>query len=111
MANVRKVKTEFEGRVYEESIVVEGEGLSAWEAGAGLKFVGHGKTRVDGAERVSGLAQFTSDIQLPGMLYGKTLRSPYPHARIKNIQIAAAQKIPGVRAVLSYLNIPRMPFF
>ena len=111
MANVRKVKTEFEGRVYEESIVVEGEGLSAWEAGAGLKFVGHGKTRVDGAERVSGRAQFTSDIQLPGMLYGKTLRSPYPHARIKNIQIAAAQKIPGVRAVLSYLNIPRMPFF
>ena len=68
MPKVIKVKSEFEGRIYEESIVVEGEGLSAWEAGTGLKFVGQGKARIDGRERVTGQARFTSDIQLPGML-------------------------------------------
>jgi len=111
MAEVRKAKIEFEGQMHEESIVVEGEGLSAWEPGAELEFVGRGKARVDGAERVSGRARYTSDIQLPGLLYGKVLRSPHPHARVKGIETRGAEELPGVRAVLSYQNIPRIPFF
>jgi xanthine dehydrogenase YagR molybdenum-binding subunit len=111
MARVKKVKSEFEGRVFEESIVVEGEGLSAWEPDAALKYVGKKMSRVDGAERVSGKAQYTADIQLPGMLYGKILRSPYAHARIKKIDTRRAEKVRGVRAVLTFQNIPQIPFW
>ncbi len=110
MSRVIKTKTEFEGRLYEELVVVEGEGLPAWEPGA-LKFVGQRKTRVDGAERVSGRAVYTADLHLPGMLYGKILRSPHPHARIRSIDTGQAENIPGVRTILTYQNIPRLPFF
>ena len=110
MSKVIKTKTEFEGHWFEQYVVVEGEGLSAWETGADLKFVGQRKTRIDGAERVTGRASFTSDIQLPGMLYGKILRSPHPHARIQRIETRDAEKLSGVRAVLSYQNIPKIPF-
>jgi CO/xanthine dehydrogenase Mo-binding subunit len=111
MARVKKVKTEFEGRIREESIVVEGEGLTPWEPGADLKHVGRRVTRVDGAERVSGKAQYTADIQLPGMLYGKILRSPHAHARIAKIDTRRAERVPGVRAVLTFQNIPQISFW
>ncbi len=110
MSRVIKTKTEFEGRIFEELTVVEGEGLPAWGPGP-LRFVGQGKTRLDGAERVSGRAVFTADVHLPGMLYGKILRSPHPHARMRSIDIRQAESIPGVRAILTPQNIPRLPFF
>lgn len=111
MDKVIKTKKEFEGHWFEEYVVVEGEGLSAWEPGAELKFVGHRERRIDGAERVTGRASFTSDIHLPGMLYGKIFRSSLPHARIKKIETRGAEEFPGVRAVLSYKNIPKIPFY
>jgi CO/xanthine dehydrogenase Mo-binding subunit len=110
MSKVTKTKKEFEGHWYEEYVVIEGEGLSAWEPGAKLKFIGQKETRIDGAERVAGQATFTSDIQLPGMLYGKILRSPHPHARIRKIETRRAEKLPGVWTVLSFRNIPEIPF-
>ena len=111
MARVKKVKSEFEGRVFEESIVVEGEGLTPWDPGTDLKYVGKRMSRVDGTERVSGKAQYTADVQLPGMLYGKILRSPHAHARIKKIDTRRAEKVPGVRAVLTFQKIPQIPFW
>lgn len=110
MPKVIKTKTEFEGRVLEEYVVIEGEGLSAWDAHAPLKFVGKKLTRVDGPERTTGKALYTFDVQLPGMLYGKILRSPHPHARIKSINTQRAERLPGVRAVLSHKNIPKISF-
>ena len=56
---------------------------------------------VDGIAKVTGRAQYTFDIKLPGMLYGKILRSPHPHAKIINIDISKAMEIPGVKAVVS----------
>jgi xanthine dehydrogenase YagR molybdenum-binding subunit len=111
MPRVIKAKTEFEGHWYEEYVVVEGEGIQAWEPGAKLTSVGHRQPRIDGAERVSGRATYTADIQLPGMLYGKILRSPHPHATIKKIETQRAGKIPGVYAILTYKNIPKIPFY
>ncbi len=110
MPKVIKTKTEFEGRVVEEYVVVEGEGLSAWEAQTPLRFVGKRTPRIDGPERVTGKAVYTSDVQLSGMLYGKILRSPHPHARIKKIDTQRAEKLPGVRAVLSFHNTPTISF-
>src|SRR5438445_734449 len=57
-----------------------------------------------GADKVAGRARYTYDINRPGMIYGRVVRSPYPHARVTSIDLAAAQKAPGVKAVVAYRN-------
>ena len=64
--------------------------------------------RADAVEKVNGEAKFTSDIQIPGMLFAKYLRSPYPHARIKKIDTTAAEALPGVKCVLTHKNVPKV---
>ena len=54
--------------------------------------------RLDGPDKVAGRARYTYDINRPGMLYGKILRSPYPHARIVSIDLSPAEKSPGCKA-------------
>src|SRR5882724_12806337 len=66
--------------------------------------VGKRIPRIDAYERVTGQAQYTGDIQLPGMLYARVLRSPHPHARIRSIDVSAAQALPGVKAVVTHEN-------
>ena len=56
---------------------------------------------IDGIAKVTGRATYTFDVKLPGMLYGKILRSPYPHAKIVNIDFSKAMEIPGVKAVVT----------
>jgi xanthine dehydrogenase YagR molybdenum-binding subunit len=56
--------------------------------------------RLDGPDKVTGRAKYTFDINRPGMLYGKIVRSPHPHARIVSVDLSAAQKAPGVKATL-----------
>lgn len=63
--------------------------------------VGKPVPREDGPDKVSGNYTFPADFSLPGMLWGKVLRSPFPHARIVNIDGSAALKLPGVRAVVT----------
>ncbi|HSO71993.1 MAG TPA: xanthine dehydrogenase family protein molybdopterin-binding subunit, partial [Thermodesulfobacteriota bacterium] len=63
--------------------------------------VGKSIPRVDAYERVSGRAVYPSDLSLPRMLYGAILRSPYPHARVKKIDTTEAEKMKGVRSVIS----------
>ncbi len=55
--------------------------------------------RVDGRVKVTGEAKYAADYDMPGMLWCKMVRSPYPHARILNIDTSRAEKLPGVRAV------------
>ncbi len=64
--------------------------------------------RLDGKEKVSGRAEYTMDIQLPGMLYLKFLTSPYPHAEIKSMDTSRAEALPGVRGILRY-DDPDLP--
>jgi CO/xanthine dehydrogenase Mo-binding subunit len=69
------------------------------------KFVGQNVARVDGIDKVTGKAKFTGDLAIPGMLYGKILRSPFPHARIRGIDARDAEALPGVVAVLTAADI------
>ena len=69
-----------------------------------FSIVGKRTPRIDAYERVTGQAQYTGDIQLPGMLYARVLRSPHPHARIVSIDTSKAEKLPGVKAVAHYEN-------
>ncbi len=63
--------------------------------------VGRPEARLDGADKVTGKAVYTVDIQLPGMAHGKVLRSPYAHARIKRVDGRNAEALPGVYAVIT----------
>jgi xanthine dehydrogenase molybdenum-binding subunit len=69
------------------------------------KVVGKRPIRHDGAEKVTGQARYGADITLPGMLYGKILRSPHPHARIKSIDTRHAEEVPGVHAVITAADL------
>ena len=71
--------------------------------------VGQNLRKVDGVKLVTGGAAFTDDIQIPGMLYGKILPSPHAHARIRRIDTTKARALPGVHAVLTYRDVPRVP--
>ena len=73
----------------------------------GLKFVGSRPIRHDGLEKVTGQARYGADINLPQMLYGKILRSPYAHARIKSIDFSRALALEGVQAVVTSADLPR----
>ena len=110
MPKVVKTQVEFEGRTYEETIVIEGDELETWKADHEFSTVGYPETRIDGDERVTGSAKFTHDMQLPGMLYGKFLRSPYAHARIKSIDSSQAEALPGVRLIMSKQNTDAIPW-
>ncbi|MFC2067492.1 xanthine dehydrogenase family protein molybdopterin-binding subunit [Chloroflexota bacterium] len=73
---------------------------------AKLSVIGKSVPKVDALEKVTGKAKFGLDIKLPGMLFGKVLRSPYPHARIININTSKVEGLPGVRAVLTGKDAP-----
>ena len=68
--------------------------------------VGESVRRVDGIPKVKGDFEYASDLRRDGMLYGATLRSPHPHARIASIDAAAAAAAPGVQAVLTHADVP-----
>jgi CO/xanthine dehydrogenase Mo-binding subunit len=72
--------------------------------------VGRRVQRVEGFDKVTGTSQYIADIFLPGMLVGKVLRSPYPHARIRHIDTARAEKLPGVRAVVTAEDTIKKPW-
>jgi len=72
--------------------------------------VGRRVQRVEGFDKVTGTSQYIADIFLPGMLVGKVLRSPYPHARIRDIDTTRAEKLPGVRAVVTAEDTIKKPW-
>ena len=97
------MRDENKGRYYVQGIPVpetpeEEQQPEQWED---TRFIGRSIPRVDGYERVSGSAVYPSDVVLPGMLYGAILRCPHPHARVKRVDASAAEKLSGVRAVLT----------
>jgi len=71
-----------------------------------LSVVGKGVPRVDAILKATGKAIFGADFSLPGMLYGKILRSTLPHAKILNIETKKALKLPGVRAIVTGKDFP-----
>ena len=64
--------------------------------------------RPDAYAKVTGAAQYTGDLSLPGMLYGVMLRSPVAHATIKNIDVSRARALPGVKCVITGKDIPQI---
>lgn len=72
--------------------------------------IGRRLPKTDAASKASGASAYLSDISLPNMLYGKILRSPYPHAKIVRIDSSKAEKLPGVNAVVTGKEVGAVPF-
>lgn len=72
-----------------------------------MRIVGEGIPLREGHTRVTGAEKYAPDRSLPGALWMKILRSPYAHARIKRIDTAIAEAMPGIRAVLTHKDVPR----
>ena len=82
---------------------------SGFNPDADLKVVGTNPVKHDGLDKVLGRAKFGADAYLPGMLYGKILRSPHAHAIIKSIDTSKAEALPGVKAVITSADFPEIP--
>lgn len=91
----------FEGHLEEVTVVIpEGE-PAPWQWGQRFELVGQPTPRVDGALKATGAARYTYDVALPRMLYGAILRSPLPHAKVRNVDVSRARRLPGVRAAIT----------
>ncbi|RXG65668.1 xanthine dehydrogenase family protein molybdopterin-binding subunit [Candidatus Atribacteria bacterium 1244-E10-H5-B2] len=71
-----------------------------------LKYVGKSALRVDGVRKVTGFSRYTDDLKLSGMLYTRIKKSPYPHAKILKIDTSKAEKLPGVKVVITGKDVP-----
>jgi 4-hydroxybenzoyl-CoA reductase subunit alpha len=71
-----------------------------------LAVVGRSQPRLDGFAKLSGRSQFTDDVHVPGMLQARIVRSRVAHARIRSIDTSAAERVPGVKAVLTGKDVP-----
>jgi xanthine dehydrogenase YagR molybdenum-binding subunit len=91
----------FEGHLDDVTVVIPDDEPTPWQWGDRLEIVGKPTARIDGPLKATGAARYTYDIMLPGMLYGAILRSPHARARIRRIDLSAAQRHPGVRAAIA----------
>ncbi len=72
-----------------------------------FSIIGKRYPRIDAKDKATGKARYIDDYRFPGMLYGKVLRSPYPHARILKVDTSQAEKMTGVRAVVTVEDTPK----
>ncbi len=79
---------------------------SATQTSTRRDILGHSALRPDGVAKVSGKFEFSSDLHAENMLWGATLRSPHPYARIVSIDLSAAYKILGVEAIITNDDVP-----
>ena len=75
-----------------------------------LRVIGTRQRKLDGKDKVLGRTVYASDLRLPGMLLGKILRSPHAHARIRAIEVSAAERLAGVHAVVHARNVSQRQF-
>jgi len=70
-----------------------------------MRHIGKETKRIIGEQIVTGRAKYTGDFKIPGMQYGKILRSPHPYAKILNINTQKAEEIEGISAVVTYKDV------
>ena len=95
----------FEGNAKKLRVETPDSEPRPWDLNSQLDLVGKGAPRIDGAQRVSGRAEYTYDVRLPDMLFAAVLRSPLPHATLKRLDLEAARTAPGVHAVLALSKV------
>jgi len=84
------------------TVVIPDDEPTPWQFAERLNVAGKPAARVDGPLKVTGAARYTYDVNLPNMLYGAILRSPYPHAIVRKVDLSRARRLDGVRAALGF---------
>jgi xanthine dehydrogenase YagR molybdenum-binding subunit len=100
MSKEFKLKVGVEKNLKDLIVEVPDDQPKPWDGAIKLKYIGGRTSRIDGIEKTTGRARYTFDIKRPGMLYGKILRSPYPACLVKQVDVSAAERMPGVKAVI-----------
>ncbi len=106
-----KSKHFFEEDFIEAIGEVSTEKYKAWEPNDKLKVIGKPVSRIDGYDKVSGSAVYTFDVNLPHMAHARILGSPYPNAKIKKINTKKAKELPGVLAIITSNDEPKIPWY
>ena len=70
--------------------------------------VGKSFPRIDGVDKVTGAAKYATDLRFDHMLHARLLRSPHAHAKVKHIDTSAAEKLPGVKAIATIIEVPKV---
>jgi xanthine dehydrogenase YagR molybdenum-binding subunit len=91
----------FDGKFETKEVTLAPGDPAPWDPSHKFTLLGTRVPRLDGPAKVSGQARYGIDVRLPGMLYGRILRSPLPAAVVKTIDLSAAQRMPGVKAVIA----------
>ncbi|HKZ55223.1 MAG TPA: hypothetical protein VJ123_07065 [Anaerolineales bacterium] len=73
---------------------------------SGPRTIGQRVAKLDAPDKALGRAQYGHDVRLPGMLHGRILYSRFPHARLINLDVSRAKRLPGVRCVLTAADNP-----
>lgn len=83
-----------------------------YDAGAATaaRLIGQSLSRIDAPDKATGAALYTDDLRLPGMLHGRLLRSPHPHARILDVDVSRAAALRGVKCIITGRDIPQVKF-
>lgn len=75
-----------------------------------FRVVGKSVPKKDSLAKVTGKLRYTGDISLPNMLYAKILRSPHAHAKVKTIDLSKAERLPGVKGIITFKDVPKKKF-
>ncbi len=75
-----------------------------------FKVIGTRVAKLDAVEKVTGAVRYLPDLEIPGMVWGKILRTPLPHARIRRIDTRKAEALPGVLGIITGYNVEQFPF-
>jgi xanthine dehydrogenase YagR molybdenum-binding subunit len=100
-----KIRIGFGGEYEQIEIEVAPGDPVPWDPAEPRRLVGTRVPRLDGPAKVSGAARYSIDVRHPGMLYGKILRSSLPAAELTSLDLSAAAKMPGVKAVIAIAEI------
>lgn len=100
-----KIRVGFNGKFESKDVAIAPGDPAPWDPSQKFSILGSRVPRLDGAAKVSGQARYSIDMRLPGMLFGKILRSPHPAAIVTSIDLGPARKMPGVKAAIPIAKV------
>jgi len=100
----KKLRLGFNGKFEEKEVEIAANDPAPWDPSRKFSILGTRVARLDGPAKATGAARYSIDVILPGMLYGKILRSPHPAAVVKSLDLSAAVRMPGVKAALAIVK-------
>jgi len=100
----KKLRLGFNGKFEEKEVEIAANDPAPWEPSRKFSILGTRVARLDGPAKATGAARYSIDVMLPGMLYGRILRSPHPAAVVRSLDLSAASRMPGVRAAIAIVK-------